>query len=505
MKKLYQFTNIILIVFFAALILARLFMTLEAIGIVDTDEAKHAAEAYEMYKRHAWIVHTYYWETDYMNSKPPLYYWLTNIFFSIFGVSIGVSKLPSAVAGAILCGVLSVFTYKLLSKRFEKKLLALISVLLFMACYLTMDNVFDYHGFRSTNFDAVYALFVLTGMVFFFKAREDNKYLIPVGLCFGLAFLSKGFNLTSIVLCAVISIPFLAKKDRIKYILYSVLTATLVVLPWAVLRFLFDGTAFFYQGFFGEADDKVKGWSFEYFQAIPGIITFRLLFFGILFYLIAVIVKEKSLKGALDTLWADLKEYALLWVWMIVPLLFYSWAGSCADWYIYTSYIIAALLFAIYVSNGVIALSESGSIAIVIANIVVIAFIVVCAKIGITEIVWWSGHSGTGGGLSYQFRGDLKEIREKYGDDYLGSDVYMEDFSRYDPQAISDELFYDMVAYSEYEYDWHAMKGGIDAWENAEDGIIVINKDLFDQYIDRLMGHVIIEDNGYLYFTHDMY
>ena len=49
------------------------------------------------------------------------------------------------------------------------------------------------------------------------------------------------------------------------------------------------------------------------------------------------------------------------------------------------------------------------------------------------------------------------------------------------------------------------VKGGIDAWENAEDGILVVNKGILDQYIDRLAGHVIIHDNGYIYFSHDTY
>ncbi len=53
--------------------------------------------------------------------------------------------------------------------------------------------------------------------------------------------------------------------------------------------------------------------------------------------------------------------------------------------------------------------------------------------------------------------------------------------------------------------NWHLVKGGIDAWENAEDGILIVNKDLFDQYADRLTGHVIMYDNNYLYFLHDMY
>ncbi len=55
MKKLHKYANILLIVFFAVLILIRLFIKLDAIGLMEFDEAKHASEAYEMFKRKAWI------------------------------------------------------------------------------------------------------------------------------------------------------------------------------------------------------------------------------------------------------------------------------------------------------------------------------------------------------------------------------------------------------------------------------------------------------------------
>lgn len=505
MKKLQKSINIILIAFFGILILIRLFMTLDAIGLMDFDEAKHASEAYEMFKRKAWIAHTYYWEIDYFNSKPPLYYWLTNIMFGLFGANMVSFKLPSAIAGAVLGAVLCVFLYRLQNKRFGGKALALFSVPLFLACYLTMDRVYDFHGFRAGNFDGVYTLFALCAMIFIIKAREDNKYLIPMGAFLGLAFLSKGFNLTSFVFCAICSVPFLAKDHRVKYILYSILTAILVVLPWAALRFRFDGLEFFYHMLFSEAEDKVVGASLDYFRSFPKLLPFRLLFYALLFYVVAVAISKRSVKGWLLALLSDLKEYALMWIWFWVPILFYSWAGSCSEWYIYSSHVIASVLFAIYFTIGINALSGSKAFVRVIAGVLACALLAIAAKDGVTQILWWKDHSGTGGGPAYPFRSDMKEIKEKYGDEYIGSYAYIMDVSRYNSEATKDEFFFDLTGYAEYECDWHVMKGGIDAWENAEDGILVINKDILDQYIDRLAGHVIIHDNGYIYFIHDMY
>lgn len=505
MKKLLKYSNIILIAFFAVLILFRLFIRLDAIGLTDFDESKHASEAYEMFKRNAWIAHTYQWEIDYFNSKPPLYYWLTNIMFRLFGVSIVTFKLPSAISGAVLCGVLSTFLYRLQAKRFDKKILALIAIPLFMASFLTMDSVYNFHGFRAGNFDGVYTLFALCAMIFVFKARQDNRYLIPMGAFLGLAFLSKGFNLTSFVFCSICSVPFLAKEKRVKYILYSILTAILVVLPWAALRFRFDGLEFFYHMLFSEAEDKVIGASLQYFRTLPHLLVFRLLFYGLIFYIVAIAVRESNLKGLLKALLSDLREYALLWVWMWVPVLFYSWAGSCSDWYIYSAHVIAALMFAIYFTLGLDALSNSSSSVKVISFLLACLLMAIAAKDGIYQILWFHENAGTGGGPAYPFRSDMQEIKEKYGDEYIGSYAYIMDVSRYSSEDTKDEFFFDLTGYAEYECDWHVMKGGIDAWENAEDGILVVNKDILDQYIDRLAGHVIIHDNGYIYFIHDMY
>ena len=437
MKKLQKGSIFLIIAIFAVLILLRLFIRLDAVGITDYDEGKHAAEAYEMFHRGAWIAHTYYWEIDYFNSKPPLYYWLTNIFFKVFGVSMVSFKLPSVIAGALLCGIMALFLYRLQKKRFEGNVLALLAIPLFMASFLSMDLAYEYHGFRTGNFDGVYMLFTLVAMIFMFKAGKDNRYLIPMGAFLGLAFLSKGFNLSAFVFCCICSVPFLAKEKRIRYILYSILTATLVVLPWAALRFRFDGTEFFYHMLFTEAEDKVVGGSLEYFQNMPGYLTFRLLFYGIVFYLVALAVNRRDFKAVLKAAAADLREYAIFWVWMWVPILFYSWAGYCNEWYIYPSYVIAGEL------------DKSGKPLRAIANILACLLLVVSAVNGIGKVSDLYIYAGTGGGPAYPFRSDMREIKEIYGDEYQGSYVYMEDISRYRKDDTKQEMFFDILPYAD--------------------------------------------------------
>ena len=489
-----------------------MFYKLDAIGWQDADEAKHASNAYETYVSGNWTVHLFRWEVDYVNSKPPLYFWLTNIMFALFGISTLTAKLPSAIAAIILCAVLAVFLYKQIEKRTGNQNYTLTAVLIYLATFLAMDILFDYHMFRNANFDSVYALFMLVGTICMVKAQKDNRFLIPFGAMAGLAFLAKGFNTTAIVFSAICCIPFLAKEKRIRYILYSVLTATLVVLPWAVKRFMFDGTEFFYHMFFSEAEDKIVGGTLDFFRIMPQSISFRLFFGVLILYVLVLIIKYKSVKEFGKAVFSDIKEYKILWIWFWVPILFYSWAGFCNEWYIYPSYILAAVLSGIYAGIVIETIGESKMFLKLIASAVLCAVLAISAFDGINRLgSYWL--AGNGGGVEFPFWHDVEAIREKYGDEYRGSDVYIEDISHYADleeidiadAPITQELFFDQIAYCEIEYDWRAKTGGIDAWEQAEDGILVVNKDIFDRYLDRLVGHVIIQDDGYIYLIHDMY
>ncbi len=304
----------------------------------------------------------------------------------------------------------------------------------------------------------------------------------------------------------------MAKEKRVKYILYSVLTATLVVLPWAALRFRFDGTEFFYHMFFGEAADKVVGATLDFIFAMPGTLTFRLLFYSLVIYVIALFLGQKSPKTVGKTILSDLNKYAVLWIWFLATILFYSWAGFYNEWYIYPSHIIAAVLSGIYISIGFDLLSETKVPFKAIAAIALCAMMAVSASNGINRLgsYWLAGNSG---GRVLPFWADMKDLKEKYGNQYRGCNAYIEDISHYvdldevsvEDAAIDQRFFFDLRAYAEFELDWQCKSGGIDAWEQDEDGIMVVEKQILDRYIDRLSGYVIIEDNGYIYFSHDRY
>lgn len=73
------------------------------IPLLDPDEPVYGETAKEMIATGDWISPQIYGEFWY--DKPPLFYWLEAVSFSIFGVSTWAARLPSVLLGAFDSGV----------------------------------------------------------------------------------------------------------------------------------------------------------------------------------------------------------------------------------------------------------------------------------------------------------------------------------------------------------------------------------------------------------------
>ena len=508
-KYAMRFIFILAIAAFLVLIGFRLFDKLDELGIADFDEAYHAVNAYEMFKDNRWIVNTYGGEVDYFNSKPPMGLWPSLILFHIFGTSMYLFKLPGAISGALVCLILSIFLFLLQKNRYKNEYglsgnVPYITVMLFTAAFLAMDMLFDYHLFRTGNFDALYTLFLMLGMVCIHLSRKDARFLIPFGIFTSCAFQTKSFNAVIAILAAICCYPFLEKGKRLKYTFGSIIAAVIAVLPWAVKRFMFDGTRFFHAMLFTEAEDKVRGLTLEFIRLVSGELVFQILFAVILVNGAVYFAYKKSTGNVKEDLLSNLNRNAVLWIWFLVPIVFYSIAGAPNEWYIYSSYIMAAILIAVY-GGDVIAKLSAGKIPAKAAGaLITIGIVAVCLADGLYALSYYD-QAGQGGGPAYPFRADMRALKEEYGDTYRGANIYMQDVSRYNKKNEADYLFFDLAAYAMYEYDLVFQPGGIEAWMQDEDGIFVLNKNLWDKYSGQLTGYVVLHDDGYLYFSHDRY
>ena len=100
--RLFFFYAIVILAFVIA-IAYMLFYKLGEGYLIQTDEAYHVTNAYEMFKQGNWLVNTYRYAADYFNSKPPLCLDMMVLSYKVFGVSGFAARFPSAhVQGCLL-------------------------------------------------------------------------------------------------------------------------------------------------------------------------------------------------------------------------------------------------------------------------------------------------------------------------------------------------------------------------------------------------------------------
>ena len=111
--------------------------------------------------------------------------------------------------------------------------------------------------------------------------------------------------------------------------------------------------------------------------------------------------------------------------------------------------------------------------------------------------------SGTGGNPGLQCYSALQEFKEKYGNKYNARKVYIENNDNvYAEQGVWEN---DYVFYAETSNDFRCCDGGVKAFLQNHDGLLLLDKDLWDTYSKELTGYVILEDDSYLIISTDKY
>lgn len=122
-----------------------------------------------------------WWTSLSFHDHPPLFFLIQNIFFKIFGISLAVARLPSAIAG-----ILSVYLIYLISKKtFKNTLMTLLPPLLLSV------NLLHLWVSRASLIESVQILFILLNIYSFFQFLEDRRRWKLFGFTLGLCFLTK--------------------------------------------------------------------------------------------------------------------------------------------------------------------------------------------------------------------------------------------------------------------------------------------------------------------------
>ncbi len=466
--------------FFLMLICFNLFFRLDADGIADDDEAWHANNVYEMYTSRNYLVNTYYYETDYYNSKPPLSLWLMTGSLKLFGVSLKSLKFPSALSGLLAAVIVIVFIIRESGIRTAAS---------FSGMYLLMDQLYRYHCFRTGNMDALFCLLCVICLLALYCSGRNFKWFMLYGFAAGLAFLTKGTHIAWLVLIGgvVLLHAVIRRSFRLRYFLCGIVLFAVPVGAWALLRYRFDGTRFFYSLLIGETGEKLsRHFSSVYLGRMatqPVYVTLFVLF------AIYLLLCRRNLSNFI-------RKYYIFILWLLAPAVLYSMMGTAQEWYLYPSYIAATILGALITEDIWKCSKKSLSV------IVSLALCLVCAGIGVRRLGAFTYDAG--GSASKEMQQDFQELMSSEGNAFRGYKAYIQ--TGYD-NSREERTWWKSgeLAIARYYGQYECLGGGVWGFLASEDSILVLDKAYWDEYAPMLAGYVILEDNHSLIFCHSTY
>ena len=223
------------LIFVFALLLYGLFS--DIIPLVDPDEPVYGETAKEMLLTGDWLSPRIYGE--YWYDKPPLFYWLDAVSFSVFGVSTFAARFPSAIIGACTASYLYLFTRKLIG---EKPALT--------GAFICATSLEIIVLARSAVTDTA-LVFALTVALISFLRKE----YIPAYMACGFAFLTKGpigfgFPALIVALWMMITKSFTLKNIMALKWYWGIPLACLISFPWFIYMAMHHGPVFM-DNFFG--------------------------------------------------------------------------------------------------------------------------------------------------------------------------------------------------------------------------------------------------------------
>jgi len=305
------------------------------LSITSPDEGKNLDAALRMFETKNFLVP--YYNCEYRFEKPPLFYWVTDLFFFLFGVNEFSARLTSGLSATGL----AVLTY-LFAKRLFTRQVALFSAVAFT---LMFHNWFEA---RAAVPEMLLTFFMTLGLYLFFIERFTLGWI-----ALGFAFLAKG----PVGVALPVGIYFLWKllnKDfKGAFRVFNAKGITLffvVALPWYLLLIKEFGYEYFYKFFLYEnfyrftGSKKIHSYPFWYY--IPIILASSLLFLPVVYKLLKNYQKQ-------------LNFFAF---WFLFVVLFYSVAKNKLHHYVLFSYPALAVLFGYYLSRRYVqvALAVSG-------------------------------------------------------------------------------------------------------------------------------------------------
>ena len=203
-----------------------LFFNLGSGSLSSWDEAFYAQVSREIVQSDNWIDLT--WGGAPWSDKPPLYMWVTALFYKLFGVNEFSVRLFSCLSGIALVVLTYLFSRKLFSRRAG-----------FLSAIMLISTYHFVWFSKMGTLDITFTLFLFLSLYFFLRSEENHANIIYSFIWFGMAFLTKGAG--ALLIPMILALYVLAKGDWSvifnRYTVLGVFAFLLMVGTWYFMAF----------------------------------------------------------------------------------------------------------------------------------------------------------------------------------------------------------------------------------------------------------------------------
>jgi|TARA_R110002020_G_scaffold66900_4_gene175694 4-amino-4-deoxy-L-arabinose transferase-like glycosyltransferase/lipid-A-disaccharide synthase-like uncharacterized protein len=304
-----------------AFVTMTLFFNLGAWSVTESSEARYAQIAKEMIQTGDWLhpqlMGIYHYH------KPPMTYWLTALSYKVMGVSPFSARFLLQISILLQIGLV----YKIALIFFKRSSAAFLSAMLYASFPALII------GSRALTTDTFLTLFVLAALYFWFDFLEDKKKWKLI-LCYaflGIGFLTKGPVVLVVPLLIWVHQGLVMKQrmGAFKIHLAGIVLMLGIGLSWFVFLYLEDDRFLNYFLFKHTIDRFAtdtfhRGQPFWFYGAV---------LLGTAFPWVIILLKKIPLKKT-----DFVNKGALLVMWVLLPLIFFSLSQSKLVLYILPLY-----------------------------------------------------------------------------------------------------------------------------------------------------------------------
>lgn len=311
---------LLLLIFFA------FFYGLGSYALDNTNEGLYAEIAREMLVLHQYTIpHLNF--VPYLE-KPPLLYWLTALCYQLFGISELSARLVPALSATAVC-----LTMLWWGKLVQDKTRGWVAALILVSSLGFMVIA------RVILFDMLLTAWITLGLLFFYAwfLKKQRYYLWLFYAALGAAFLTKGLMPLVLVFSIILIFLLLERQFKTFFSLMDWVGIAIflaITLPWLLLASI-KQAHFFWDYFVNEQilrffnqrypADYHTGPLYYYLPRLCVYIFPWILLLPLFFKRTECKIPEKR---ALNR---------LMWLWFLVPLVFFSLAGEKGDYYLILS------------------------------------------------------------------------------------------------------------------------------------------------------------------------